>query len=206
MLLLTPAARLEPAEAEAGPSSESSDRATGVVELDKDSLGAGFREHARAIRSFLLAMGVGPEDAADLTADVFVVALQRRQTFFEGRGLRPWLFGIAVNLARRHRTKQWLRSALTLRFVSAAKESGSDFDPECRAMEAESARLVHSVLETMPYKMRTLLVLRECEEMNTEEIALALQIPRGSVHSGLHHARKEFMRRYRQRLLIEGKR
>src|SRR5258708_6781294 len=52
----------------------------------------------------LVARGLGPDLADDVAATVFVEAFAGRASFdAEAGSIRPWLFGIATNLVRRHR-------------------------------------------------------------------------------------------------------
>jgi len=72
---------------------------------DGEAFGAFYRRHARRIAAFHLARTHEAQDAADLTAETFAVALEALDHFDPERG-EPiaWLFGIA-----RHRLAQMRR-------------------------------------------------------------------------------------------------
>jgi RNA polymerase sigma-70 factor (ECF subfamily) len=72
---------------------------------DGEAFGAFYRRHARRIAAFHLARTHEAQDAADLTAETFAVALEALDRFDPERG-EPiaWLFGIA-----RHRLAQMRR-------------------------------------------------------------------------------------------------
>ena len=73
------------------------------IEPDFEQL---YRQHARAVHRYL-ARRVGSELADDLTADTFVVAWRRRSSYDDRLGSPAgWLYGIATNLARRHRRRE----------------------------------------------------------------------------------------------------
>jgi RNA polymerase sigma-70 factor, ECF subfamily len=62
-----------------------------------------YDRYFRAIYLYVAArLGTGP--AEDIAAETFAVAFGQRDRFDPARGgLRPWLFGIATNLAARYR-------------------------------------------------------------------------------------------------------
>ena len=62
-----------------------------------------FDRHAPAIHSYV-ARRLGPDAADDLTAEVFLIAFQRRRAYNTAYAdARPWLYGIATNLVGRRR-------------------------------------------------------------------------------------------------------
>jgi RNA polymerase sigma-70 factor (ECF subfamily) len=165
-----------------------------------------FYEHADRLEGFLTRLGVEPEEAEDLVSETFLIAHKSRERFDESRSLRPWLYGIALNLARRYRRKKWLWSVLSAKVAGDPLRDQSGADLERSAIEAEDRRRVQKALASMPEKKRMVLVMREYEDLSTAEIAEALGIPENTVYSSLHYARKEFVRRYRQQLVLEGAR
>jgi RNA polymerase sigma factor (sigma-70 family) len=68
----------------------------GALAGDGEAFGAFYRRHVRRIAAFHLARCRGAQDAADLTAETFAVALEALDRFDPQRG-EPiaWLFGIA---------------------------------------------------------------------------------------------------------------
>jgi len=129
--------------------------------------------------------------AADVTADVFRIAIERYESFDSGRGhQRAWLLGIAANLIRGH----WRTEERRLR--AFAREGGAavpPIDPLLRIEEAvdadaELARVMLAVAALSP-EDRDLLTLFAWEECGYAEIAEALDIPVGTVRSRLHRIR-----------------
>jgi RNA polymerase sigma-70 factor (ECF subfamily) len=75
---------------------------------------------------------------------------------------------------------------------------GVSFAPAATLMRKELlAHLTHAV-EQLPPAARETLLLREVEGLSYAEIATALAIPKGTVMSRLHYARKQL-----QKLLVE---
>src|SRR3954452_22007945 len=74
-----------------------------------------FERHFSVIHRFLT-LRAGEQTAGDLASETFVIAFRRRAEYDVTRpDARPWLFGIAANLAReqhrseRRRRETWLR-------------------------------------------------------------------------------------------------
>jgi RNA polymerase sigma-70 factor (ECF subfamily) len=61
--------------------------------------------------------------------------------------------------------------------------------PEAAAMTAELNRRLEQALERLDDEFRTLVVLRDVEDMTYEQIAQVLEVPVGTVKSRLHRAR-----------------
>ena len=82
---------------------------------DPATFGIVFDRHFRSVYRFLERQ-VGATAAEDLAAETFTVAFAQRRTFdARRRDVRPWLFGIAINLLRNHRRAEVARRDLGVR-------------------------------------------------------------------------------------------
>lgn len=135
------------------------------------------------------------EDANDVAQDTFIRAFQKLGTF-EGRcAFYSWLFRIAHHCAVNHRRRNW-RSTASL---DAAREQAGydpsdahdDARPEHDLEVTEKQVMIRTVLQKLPDDYRTVLVLREIDGLNYEEIADAIDCPIGTVRSRIHRARLE---------------
>jgi RNA polymerase sigma-70 factor, ECF subfamily len=163
---------------------------------------AAFASEAQNVRRFLRCIGFSPAEAEDLTAETFLIAHEKRLEFDPSRPARPWLYGIAVRLAKRQRRARWLRALLSLRLEREPLAALDDVEETL--VSREDAARVKRALESLPEKKRTLLILREYEGLSAEEIGEALEMPAATVYSALHYARKELLKRYRRIARIEG--
>jgi RNA polymerase sigma factor (sigma-70 family) len=118
-----------------------------ALEGDGEAFGAFYRRHARRIAAFHLARTHEAQDAADLTAETFAVALEALDRFDPERG-EPiaWLFGIA-----RHRLSQMRRR-------------GAVEDRARRRMGIERAQLDDAALEQVEAAASSELVRVELRE------------------------------------------
>ena len=153
-----------------------------------------YDRYAGVIHRFV-ARRLGWSVADDLTADVFLVAFRSRQRF-DNRGgtARPWLYGIANNLVRKHRREE-VRALLALGRTGAdpltRQWAGEATDAvEGRSLEAPLA----SALAALAARDRDVLLLIAWADLAYEEVAQALRIPVGTVRSRLNRARSQVRR------------
>jgi RNA polymerase sigma-70 factor (ECF subfamily) len=119
-------------------------------------------------------------DAEDVLQETLVGAFRGLRSF-EGRAsVKTWLSGILVMQAR-----QWRRASRRKRF-----EPVSDSIP-ASGPSADAALDVRAAIAQLSSEHREVVVLREFERMSYEEIAEAIDVPRGTVESRLHRARSE---------------
>jgi RNA polymerase sigma-70 factor (ECF subfamily) len=88
------------------------------IASDPDAFERFYREHVEAVQRFVARRVDDPYLAADLTADVFVAAIESAGTYRRSRGEpTAWLFGIARNVVagERRRNAKELRTAMRVR-------------------------------------------------------------------------------------------
>lgn len=141
-------------------------------------------------------------DAADVLQNVFVKVVRGIGQFHGQSSLKTWMYRIAVREALNYR-RGWFRRHLHEPFSIdeesadpvAATASSQDFsDPYETLEQAERQALVKAALEGLPVLYRTVLLLREIDELSYEEIAQVLGIADGTVKSRLMRGR-EMLRR-----------
>ncbi len=134
------------------------------------------------------------EDARDVLQDTFVKAYENLDGFRGGSSLYTWLFRIAVNTSLSHRRKRkWMPVAAG----TDAEEGGtaqewadpSAPDPAGPLEAAETGALVQEALSALDDEHRTVVVLRDIQHCDYQEISEILEIPTGTVKSRLHRAR-----------------
>src|SRR5687768_2627543 len=91
---------------------------------DPTDLGALFERHVRSLLRYC-ACRVGPDAAEDVVAQTFLVAHAHSHRFDPGRASAlTWLYGIATNIARRHRRTESRRFAAYARAAQTAVDDG----------------------------------------------------------------------------------
>jgi RNA polymerase sigma-70 factor, ECF subfamily len=145
-------------------------------------------------RVYRLIRGVLRNDAEteDVMQDAYVRAYQHLHQF-EGRAqFSTWLGRIALHeaLARLRRKSRFdSLDELVENNGDGMKFLGSKAaTPEQQASQHEWQRLLETSIDSLPLKYRTVIVLRDVEEMSTAETAAALEITEQNVKIRLHRA------------------
>lgn len=140
------------------------------------------------------------EDARDLTQEAFLKAFEGLGSFRQQSGFYTWIFRVAVNLSLTHRRNVHRRRTVSLDAGSAATgtqadelvkrvQDESDNDPTRGPGDAELHAAVARALQMLDDDHRAVIVLRDIEGFDYQEIATILQIPQGTVKSRLFRAR-----------------
>ena len=128
-------------------------------------------------------------EAGDLAQETFVRVWQQREKFKAGAEFRPWVFAMAVNLAR-NRLRWWRRRPeVALEEWSPA----GDGEPTTanRLEVAERATAVRDAIAALPVELREAIVLFEYEELSQAEIAVAVGATVKAVETRIHRAREK---------------
>jgi RNA polymerase sigma factor (sigma-70 family) len=140
---------------------------------------------------------LGRDVADDLAAETFFVAFRKRERFDPARGsVRPWLYGIATTLVGQHRreeTRRYRALARAGRRVLDPAESHADRVADAVTAERLGRQLA-AALTDLGHGDRDVLLLVAISELSHQEVALALDIPYGTVGSRLNRARRKLRR------------
>ena len=129
-------------------------------------------------------------EAEDTVQEAFILALTKLNTFQGKSGFYTWLFRIAYNAAiTRIRKRKPTMSLDGLANESQMQLPSDQPPPEAEMVRLERAERLMSALGQMSEEHRSILVLREMEEMDYSAISEVLELPVGTVRSRLHRAR-----------------
>jgi RNA polymerase sigma-70 factor (ECF subfamily) len=139
----------------------------------------------------------------DIVQETFLKAFRRLESFQHESSFYTWIYRIAVNtvldvMKRRGRSPVTAVEDPELATGPAAVDARV-MAPDARLQREEIARITHAVLTELPEIFRTVLVMREFEEMAYQDIADVLGISIGTVESRLFRARARFKEKLLQR-------
>jgi RNA polymerase sigma factor (sigma-70 family) len=137
--------------------------------------------HHPAVHRYV-ARRLGPTQADDVASEVFATAYALRGRYDATRAdARPWLFGIATNLIRRHRRTE-------AQLLAAYAKTG--VHPEFPDLPNDDlGAALASALAAMRKEHRDVLLLHTLADLTYDEIAIAMDVPIGTVRGWLNRAR-----------------
>ncbi|MDR2400129.1 MAG: sigma-70 family RNA polymerase sigma factor [Deferribacteraceae bacterium] len=141
-------------------------------------------------------------EAEDITQEAFVKAYEKLSTLQNRAGFYAWIKRIGINLALNQYDKnKWMVD------VTSDNTEYDFFDnvpvyqtPEGEILKDELKKYIKLFIDSLPEKLRLVLVLREIDELSYEDISEMLKIPVGTVRSRLFNARQIL----KDRLLKQG--
>ncbi|ADV84336.1 sigma-70 family RNA polymerase sigma factor [Terriglobus saanensis] len=144
-----------------------------------------------------------PTDAADITQEVFIKVFRSIGGFHGDSSLKTWIYRIALHEASNQR-RWWTRhrkQEVTIDIDTSSQDEDTetfslrdsladqrDSPFEC-ASQAETRARVEEALREVPEAFRSVLILREIEGMQYDEIAEILNLNMGTVKSRLLRGR-----------------
>lgn len=149
-----------------------------------------FQRYGDTVYRYLRGCGSSPEDAEDLTQEVFMQALARAPSY-AGRGtLEGWLLRIArtrtIDRARRERTR-----------ARREREWAESWQTEARRPRP-SPQLLDRLLEALPAEDREVIVLAKFLGFPSARTAEVLGLTPGAARVRLHRALERLTERYQE--------
>ncbi|HWY12648.1 MAG TPA: RNA polymerase sigma factor [Bacteroidia bacterium] len=138
-----------------------------------------------------------PEDAEDLTQEVFIEVYNSLSKFKEQSSLSTWIYKITVNksldfLRKKKRQKRFgFLSSLFYEDSSEIKHDQPHFDhPGILLENKEKARYLFAAIDTLPENQKTAFILFNIEELSQKEIAQIMNTSPKAVESLIQRAKQ----------------
>ena len=153
-----------------------------------------FDRHADELYRFVVGR-IGTQAAADVVAEVFVVAFRARDRYDRERpDARPWLYGIATRLVAGHRRGERRRLRALARIAAPGAVEGFEEHATDRVVAEQLHPRVARALRQLSADDRDLLLLLAWGDLTYQQAGQALGIPVGTVASRLHRIRRKLRR------------
>jgi RNA polymerase sigma-70 factor (ECF subfamily) len=161
-------------------------------------------DHQRMVYQLALHLLGDPQEALDLSQEVFLRVFRTLPQFRGQSALKTWIYRIVVNQAsnrqrwwrRRHRAEQVpLDEAANQAQLSDSRTFAA---PDRVLQQQETSGRVWGALNGLPFDQRTVIVLREIDGLSYDEIASSLGVAVGTVKSRLARARESLRTVLRQ--------
>lgn len=154
-----------------------------------------MQRYKDSIYFMALKMVNNKDDAMDLTVETFAKAFENLEKYKPEFAFSTWLFRIATNncidFIRKRRLNVVSLNTLTdqdgeERQLEVRSEN---LNPEESSIKKQENEKLKNIVDQLPSRYRTLIILRYFEEQSYEEIAQQLDLPLGTVKAQLFRAR-----------------
>jgi RNA polymerase sigma-70 factor, ECF subfamily len=159
-----------------------------------------FAEYQPLVFGIALKFMGNPEDAEDVTQEVFTKVWKSLEAFNSSSSLKTWIYRIAVNTCIDHSRKPWKKLGLRSTGLDDSLEENDGVALVSRAESAEgkliakekAAQIRKAIARLRPH-LKAVLVLKDLEELSYDEISSVLGVSMGTISSRLNRARKALM-------------
>lgn len=164
-----------------------------VRDGDSQAFGLLVRKHQERLFAAMLIMLGNRQDAEDIAQEALAMSFRKLDSFEHRSSFYTWLHKIAFRLAISHRRKYARRSSLSVGPLDVAAEPTDTRETEAPILleRQEQHDRIQLALAQLDAERRNIIVLRDIQGLDYQEIADLLRVPVGTVRSRLHRARFE---------------
>jgi RNA polymerase sigma-70 factor (ECF subfamily) len=163
------------------------------------------QRYHRRIYNICYRFAGSPDDAQDLTQEVFIKMYRTLNSYDLGRGaFMTWVTTVTRNLLVDHfRKSKQDRMTDSLDTVTSEHEDVMPLSeqipdkaapPDRGVQSREMREAVHRALQKLSPELREAVILRDLQDMDYREIAGVLRVPEGTVKSRINRGRAELAR------------
>ncbi len=155
------------------------------------------RRYQAKLVSIAYGITLDREESLDIVQDVFLKVYSNIQTFEGKSRLYTWLRRITINESLNWRRKwkrrfRWHHQSLEREDDRGSMELGTDeMGPETLYRKKELEKILNQGLNELPEDARSVLILKEQEDLSYDEIAGLLKTKKGTVSSRIFYAREK---------------
>lgn len=147
------------------------------------------------------------EDAEEIAQETLMKVFESADQLREPEKVKPWVFRIAKNACLTKRRKSIFAPSRELsldEFLPARYKDGdqvrleiADWSllPDGKALQSEMKGLLDKAIRELPETYRSVVLLRDLEELSTQETAQILDVSEDVVKTRLHRARLAIRKR-----------
>jgi RNA polymerase sigma-70 factor (ECF subfamily) len=133
-----------------------------------------------------------PQDAEEVAQETLLKAFQNLSQLRDPASVRAWVFRIAKNVCLMRRRRSLFAPSEEVPLDSLPGEvelAGGGLPPDAALLDAELRAVLDRVILELPPVYRAVVVLRDIEELSTEETAQILDLSSAVVKTRLHRGR-----------------
>ena len=165
-----------------------------TLEGQTSAFGELVRKYQNRLFNGMVHMLRNEAEAEDVVQDAFILALTRLETFHGNSAFFTWLYRIAYNVA----VSKIRRRKPTVSLTANDNDDSRSFDfegnappPDDRMSRSEDVEQLQNAMGRLSEEHRTVLILREMQQLDYDAISEVLELPIGTVRSRIHRAREQ---------------
>jgi len=133
------------------------------------------------------------DESEDIVQDTFLKVYKNKNSYVNIARFSTWIYTIAGNLA-----KTELRKRKRRRIFSISKMGIDDKEfellstartPEENTESVFNEKIIQNAIQKLPDKFRTVIILRDIQELSYDEISKIIGVPLGTIKSRVNRAR-----------------
>ena len=159
---------------------------------DVEAFEALVRRHRQRVYRIALRIVGDPQDAEDVTQDIFVQVWATMAGFLGGSTFTTWLYRMVVNRSLNHRRRTHPTLPLADHDRPARGETADVVIAQQRAAATAAA------IAALPAEQRVVFVLHQMEGLSYTEICAVLRLPEPTVRGRLARARRTLLDELRE--------
>jgi len=133
------------------------------------------------------------DEAEDIVQDTFLKVYKNKNAYENIARFSTWIYTIAGNLAKTELRKRKRRRIFSISKLGPDEKEfelpASDKTPEEDAESHFTEKIIQAAIQELPEKFRTVVILRDIQELSYDEISMILGVPLGTVKSRVNRAR-----------------
>ncbi len=168
---------------------------------DEDAFEMLYRRYEKPVFSFIYRILMSAVDAEDLCQETFLRLVKEKKKYQVSGNFKTWIFRIALNLCRDRLRRKKFRSHRSMDAPTLSqngniiefKNTLSDPAPDqIECMEKDEMKvLIQRAFAKLPEKQRTVVILKEYQDLKFSEIAEIMKSPVGTIKSLNHRGHKK---------------
>jgi RNA polymerase sigma-70 factor, ECF subfamily len=161
---------------------------------DEDAFSELVVSHAGRVYAALRRFGLDPQEADEVSQEVFLRAWRGLAGFGERSRFSTWLYRIAFNEAQRRLSRRpppREEPDPDREDPILAVQESPEFGPEAQTLDREVERALESALDQLPADWRAAVVLRDVEGLSTRDAAEIVGVREAAFKSRLHRGRMQ---------------
>jgi RNA polymerase sigma-70 factor (ECF subfamily) len=154
------------------------------------------RQFERRVYSIASGYAASPDEARDLSQDIFVRLYETRGRWVDASVFVPWVVRVARNVCLDHlRRKKARPPAEDIQADEMWDLASPGAGPDAELQTARRQRLVWRAMQSLGQLSREVIQLKEIQGLSLQQVAAVLHVPVGTVKSRSNRARLELAER-----------